>query len=199
MAKYNLQPNEAVVLKADHVQRGDRLLSGSTDELILTNLHLIWVGRGVFGNVKGIEYFPLALVKVFDGRAQALLSKASNGSSQLEVFFQNGEETFRFQSGGKGEIKRWIDAINGVVTGAGAVVEGTSTGRALPGTAAVAETLKDTFSQFRGAFGGTSKTSSAPPPPNKSSSRCTGCGAPLSGIAGSVATCEYCDSDSLLP
>lgn len=197
MAKYNLQPNEAVVLKADSVQRGDGLLAGFTDELVLTNLHLIWVSKGMFGNVKRIEYLPLALVKVFDDQAQALTSKASNGSPQLEVFFQNGEESFRFQSGGRGEVGRWVDAISRLVTGHGAAA-GVAPSRALPGTAAVADTLRDTFSQFKGAFGGAGKEPSAPPPPARSSSKCTGCGAPMSGFTGSVATCEYCDSESRL-
>lgn len=191
MAKYNLQPNEAVVLKAESVQRGNGLLSAFTDELVLTNLHLIWVNKGMLGNVKRIEYFPLALVKVFNDQAQALLAKSGNGTPQLEVFFQNGEEVFKFRSGGKREIGKWVDAINRVVTGNGAEI----TSKALPGTGIVAETLRDTFSQFRGSFGGGGKGSSAV----RVSSKCSGCGASISGISGTVARCQYCDSESMLP
>ena len=39
-ARYNLQPNEAVLLKDDSVMHGG-LMSAYTDELILTNLNLV--------------------------------------------------------------------------------------------------------------------------------------------------------------
>ncbi len=196
--KYTLQPNEAVVLKGERVQRGNGLLSAFTDELVLTSQHLIWVNKGMLGNVKRVEYFPLALVKVFNDQAQALLAKGGNGTPQLEVFFQNGEEVFKFQSGGKREVVKWVDAINRVVTGNGPAV-GSSARMALPGTGAVAETLRDTFSQFKTSFGGGAKGSSAQAQPVRVSSKCFGCGASISGIGGTVAKCQYCDSESKLP
>ncbi len=197
MAQYQLQPNEVIVLPAARVQRGNGLLPTYSDDLVLTNLHLIWVNKGMLGNVKHVEYFPLSLIKVYNEQAQALLTKSGNGTSQLEVFFHNGEEVFKFQSGAKKDIEKWADAINRVVTGHGAEV-GSSGSRALPGTAAVAETLKDTFGQFRASFGG-GKGPSASVQPVKVSSKCAGCGAAISGISGTTATCEHCDSDSLLP
>lgn len=193
-SKYTLQPNEAVVLQNENVQHGSGRLSAFTDELVLTSQHLIWVNKGMFGNVKGVEYFPLALIKVFNDQAQALLMKAGDGSPLLEVFFQNGEEFFKFQSGGKREVVKWADAINRVVTGNGPV-EGSSARMALPGTGAVAETLRDTFSQFKSSFGGGAKSAQ----PVRSSSKCSGCGATISGISGTVAICQYCDSESKLP
>lgn len=196
--RYTLQPNEAVLLQGQRVQRGGGLLSAFTDDLVLTSQHLIWVNKGMLGNVKGVEYFPLALVKVFEGRAQALLAKGGNGTPQLEVFFQDGAEVFRFQTGGKREIEKWIGAINRAVTGEGAE-QGRSAGRALPGTGAVAETLRDTFSQFRTSFGGGATGSNAQAQAVRTSSKCSGCGASVSGISGTVATCQYCDSESKLP
>jgi hypothetical protein len=197
MAKYNLQHNEAVLLSAERVQRGTGRLSAFTDELVLTNLHLIWVNKGIVGNVKRVEYLPLALVKVFNDQAQARLSKSGNGIPQLEVFFQNGEEVFKFQSGGKREIAKWIDAINRAVTGNGAGVGGPAS-KALPGTGVVAETLRDTLGQFRASFGG-GKGSGAQAQSERVSTQCPGCGASISGITGTVARCEHCDSESRLP
>ena len=197
MAKYDLQSNEAVVLNAVGVLHGNGLLSAYTDELVLTNLHLIWVSKGPLRNVKRIEYFPLALIKVINNRAQALSTKRGDGTQQLEVFFQNGQEAFRF-SGGKKEIGQWVDAINLAVTGNGPE-SGSSAGRALPGTGAVAETLRDTFSQFKGSFGGGGKAPSAAAQPVRASSKCPGCGASISGVSGTVAKCQYCDSESTLP
>ena len=47
MAQYQLQPNEVIVLPAARVQRGNGLLPTYSDDLVLTNLHLIWVNKGV--------------------------------------------------------------------------------------------------------------------------------------------------------
>ena len=201
MAKYVLQHNEAVLRTSESgVQRGNGVFSAFKDELVLTNLHLIWVNKGMLGNVKHIEYLPLAMVKVHNDQAQALLTKSSNGLPQLVVFFQDGEEVFKFQSGGKREIGRWIDAINGAVTGdsAGANASGASARMALPGTGAVAETLRDTFSQFRTTFKGGATGSGAQAQPVRVSSKCASCGASISGIAGTVAKCQYCDTESKL-
>ena len=198
MAKYNLQPSEAVLHTSESgVQRGTAIFSAFKGELVLTNLHLIWVNKGMAGNVKQIEYFPLALVKVYNNQAQALMTKSGNGLPQLEVFFQTGEEVFKFQTGGKREVAKWIDAINRAVTGNETEVS-RSAGRALPGTGAVAETLRDTFSQFKGSFGGGARGSNAQQPV-RSSTKCLGCGASISGIAGTVAQCQYCDSELKLP
>ncbi|MFT4288553.1 hypothetical protein [Nocardioides sp.] len=196
MAKYRLQPDEVVILTADHVQRGDSRLPVYTDELILTNLHLIWVGKGILGNAKGIAYFPLSSIKVFEDTAQARLGQAPNRVPQLEVYFQSDEETFRFQAGSKREIGEWVSAINRVVTG-NDVSPGRSTRGALPGTEAVAESLRDTFNQFKAAFGG---GRSAPPPSGstKVSTKCSSCGAPISGVRGTTVVCQYCDSTALL-
>lgn len=197
MAKYNLQPNEVVLHSSEAaVQRGTKVFALYTGELVLTNIHLIWLNKSHFGKVKEIDYLPLALIKVHNDQAQARLSKNHQGLPQLEVFFENGEEVFKFQTGAKREIENWIDAINRAVTGKDPEI-GKAPGRALPGTAAVAETLRDTFSHFKTSFG--SGTAAAGERTTRISSRCSGCGASISGISGTVAKCEYCDTESRLP
>lgn len=199
MAKYNLQQGEAVLLPSDvPVQRGNGILAAYTDELVLTNQHLIWVNKGVLGKVKHIEYFPLAMVKVFNDQAQVLASKSRNGMPQLEVYFQDREEVFKFQTGGKREIQKWIEAINQAVTGKGEEVR-RSASKAIPGTGAVAETLRDTFSQFRTSFGSGVSGARTQAQSVRASSKCPGCGASISGVSGQVAKCLYCDSESNLP
>lgn len=201
---YTLQRNE-VVLRTSRsgVQRGEGVFSSYTDDLILTNFHLIWVNKGIFGNVKQVECLPLGLIKVHNYQAQAFLNRSSNGLAQLTVFFRDGEECFKFQSGGKREVGEWVDAINRAVTG-NAVAPGTSAASvsmALPGTEDLADALRDTVSQFRNAFGvGVAGTrAEAPPPPVRVSSKCLSCGASISGITGTVAKCRYCDTESKLP
>jgi hypothetical protein len=184
MAEYNLQPNEALLLKEERVRHGGTFAS-YTDELILTNLNLALVKKGIFGNSKGIRVFPINQVKVYSGQAQAVVGQDKNGTPALEVYFVDGEEKFAFQSGGKKKILTWAARINQVVTGQESPVE-QDTGMALPGAELVAGVLKDTFGVFKAKFG--SKTAA----PVKVAGKCTGCGAPTSGTCGSAVTCEYC-------
>ena len=61
--------------------------------------------------------------------------------------------------------------------------------KAIPGTEALAGTLKDTFSAFRSGLGITEPVGSV---------NCEGCGAPLSGHRKEVVRCEYCDRETQL-
>lgn len=196
MANFDLQANEAVVLKAGSVMHGGGRISAYNDELILTNIHLIWLNKGMLGKVKRVEYFPLNQVKIFNDRAQALVAKSSGGSPQLEVFFQGSQEEFQFSAGGKREVAKWADAINRLVTGTTAEMR-SSANMALPGTEAIAETLRDTFSQFKNAFGSGVKGST--PEIVRVATKCLSCGAQISGVSGTVAKCQYCDSECTMP
>ncbi len=48
-ARYNLQPNEVMILKGEGVMHGGGFGSSYTDELILTNLNLVLLKKGMFG------------------------------------------------------------------------------------------------------------------------------------------------------
>jgi hypothetical protein len=186
MANCNLHPNEVVVLKEASVNNGG-IFAAYTDDLILTNLNLVLIKKGMFGNSKGVHTFPIDQIKVHNGQAQAVLGKANNnGSPQLEVYFLNGQENFGFQSGGKKKILEWVAKIGEVVTGERAS-ENIGTGLALPGADYVAGALKDTFDVFKGRFGSKSKI-------EKVASKCSACGAPISGTRGQLSTCEYCQT-----
>ncbi len=188
MAKYNLQTNESVIMKQDGILHGG-VMAGYTDELILTNLHLVLISKGVFGNTKGIQTFPLNQIKVFDGQAQALLDRTGGGNPQLDVYFLNGEESFKFQS--KKEVLKWIANINKLVTGNEANANNSSS-MAIPGAAYVAETLKGTMDTFKQTFGIKSKNTNETDV--KVVIKCNSCGASVSGKKGQTVRCQYCDS-----
>jgi hypothetical protein len=186
--RYNLQPNEVVILKDESVAHGGSgLRSGYTNELILTNLNLVLLKKGVFGNSKGALTFPVNEIKVYNEQAQAAIGKARNGADLLEVYFVNGEQEFRFQAGGKKKLNEWIVKINHVVTGQEGPVRQAS-GMALPGAERVAGVLKDTLGVFKSKFGSKSDA------PVKVAGKCRACGASLTGYQAQTITCEYCDS-----
>lgn len=191
MTSYGLQPDEVVLLKEVGVAHGG-LRSVYTDELILTNLNLVLVRKGMFGISKGVQTFPLSQIKVHNQQAQAVLGKAATGLDSLDVYFLNGHEQFKFQTGGKRKILVWVAKINEAVTGqSGAQLAGGAS-MAIPGADMVAGVLKDTFDVFKGTFGAKSAA------PTAASGKCRACGAPMTGFQGQTATCEYCGSKQQL-
>lgn len=189
-ARYNLQPNEVVFLKDESVMHGG-FWASYTDELILTNLNLVLLKKGQFGNSKGVLTFPVDQIKVHNEQAQASIVKAANGADRLEVYFLNGQEQFSFQSGGKKKLNEWVAKINQVVTGQEASTQQAS-GMAIPGAELVAGVLKDTFGVFK------SKLASKPDVNVKTAGKCRACGAPISGYEGLTTTCEYCSTPQQL-
>ncbi|MBX3116955.1 MAG: hypothetical protein KF808_06385 [Cryobacterium sp.] len=183
-AKYNLQPNEVVLIKDEKVMHGG-FFSAYTDELMLTNLNLVLVKKGMFGNSKGVLTFPLSQIKVFNQQAQAVVGKAPNGTNLLEVYFLNGQEKFAFQWGGKNKINEWIAMIRRAVTGEEAPAQQTAS-MALPGAEMVAGVLRDTLGVFKSKLGAKSEV------PVKTAGKCRGCGAPVAGFQGQTVNCEYC-------
>lgn len=183
-AKYSLQPDEVVVLKEQNIMHGG-FLSVYTDELILTNRNLVLLKKGVFGNSKDILTFPVSQIKVHDGKAQAVIGKAGNGTPRLDVYFLNGEESFAFQNGGKKKLLHWISKIREVVAGNFSPEDGTSAGLAIPGAEFVAGALKDTINVFKRKMG-------SEPAPVSVSGKCVGCAAAVSGIQGQSIECDYC-------
>lgn len=98
MAKYNLEPSESILIQSISVLcEGDGLMPGYTDELILTNMNIIHVSKGIFGNTKRVQKYPLNQVKIINGEAQAIMGKSTNGTPNLQIYFLNGQVTFKFQ------------------------------------------------------------------------------------------------------
>jgi hypothetical protein len=183
VSKYNLLPNEVVLVSDDAVVHG----KGASGEVILTNLNLVVMNKGIFGNSNGFQLFPVNQIKIYNGQAQAQMSKARNGREVLVVHFGHGDEEFRFVRGGRQTIQTWIAKINEAVTGEPAV-ETEVASRALPGADRVAGVLKDTLGAFR------SKRVATPEAPVSVTTKCISCGAPVNGRRGQAISCPYCDT-----
>ena len=174
MAKYQLQSNEGVVLQETGIcYEPNKLSTAYTDELILTNLNLIHVRKGVFMGTKGVRYIPLNQVKVIGGKCQALVGKAQNGHAILQIYTQLGTEEFAFRTKAKKNAGIWANEIS---------------------------QLKDAFGEVGAAFGigfgksGQQQKSSV----ERVSTKCSGCHAPITGVKGKAAVCKYCDTEQVL-
>lgn len=192
MANYNLRPNESIIMKQEQIIHGG-VMASFTDELILTNLHIVLVKKGIFGNSKGIQTFPLNQIKVFNGQAQVLLGKTKGGYPQIEVYLLNGQESFGFHN--KKDAVKWIDNINKLVTGNEGEVN-TSPSMAITGVEYISEALKGTMDTFKDTLG--IKPKSNIEMPTKEVKKCSYCGAPISGTKGQIVHCQYCDADQQL-
>ncbi len=202
MAKYQLQYNEGVVLQETSIcYEPDKFSTAYTDELILTNLNLIHVRKGVFTGTKGIRYIPLNQVKVVGGKCQALVGKARNGSATLQIYTQQGTEEFAFQTKAKKNAGIWANEISRLVTGRDS--ENALESQDAPAydfEDTVIGQLKDAFGEVGAAFGfgfgksGQQQNSSV----ERVSTKCSGCHAPITGVKGKSAVCKYCDTEQVL-
>lgn len=193
MPSYNLQPNEVMVLTEAGVAHGGTF-AAYTDELILTSLNLVLIKKGMFGNGKGIRIFPLKEVKVYNGQAQAMVGRKTNGGAVLDVYFLNGQERFDFRSGKTKTIHNWVANINQVVTGQ-EIPDGRGPGAALmalPGADLVAGVLKDRLGLFKAMSEPNKQSPARRGALVKAGGQCPACGAPVTGSQGQAATCEYC-------
>src|SRR5690606_15741016 len=167
---YNLQPDEVMLLSQTGVAHGKNLGSYA-HELMLTNQNLVFTKKSLFGG--GITVFPLREIKVYNGKAQAVLTKSRGGTTCMEIGFMHGQETFAFNLlSPKKRLNEWIAKINEVVTGEEAPE---SSSLALPGAELVAGALRDTISVFK---------SKLAPASVSVATKCGSCGASLTGVAG---------------
>lgn len=202
MAKYQLQFNEGVVLQETGIcYEPNKLSTAYTDELILTNLNLIHVRKGIFMGTKGVRYIPLNQVKVIGGKCQALVGKAQNGHAILQIYTQQGTEEFAFQTKAKKNAGIWANEISRLVTGRDS--ENALESQDAPKydfEDTVVGQLKDAFGEVGAAFGigfgksGQQQKSSV----ERVSTKCSGCHAPITGVKGKAVVCKYCDTEQVL-
>lgn len=185
MPKYQLRPDEYLVMKSEGVRHGG-MMAGYSDELILTNKNIILVSKGFFGNTKGVDYFPLTSVKNIDGKPQAIAS-----GDELEIYFFDRHDSFGFQS--KREVRSWASNVASLLNGNPEDIRGAHD-QGIPGVAYVAETLRDTVDTFKSSFGLKSRKS----PKERAAGECSSCGASLAGVQGGVVRCHFCGSDHQL-
>lgn len=192
---YNLTPDEFVIMGTNRAS----LLSGSgTDDLrevVLTNKNLILVAevdQGLFhGKRRMVKRCPLDQLPDDNGVPQVIVSK-SGSDFLLNAMF--GGEPVRLVMRGvpRMEAQHWADAISMAATGDLAGIDTNAVGR---------ESAIGMIDQAREALGIRPKRDRAKAEvtrPQMVTTRCMGCHAPLTGRAGQVVTCPYCDTKQTL-
>ena len=178
MDKFELKSNESIILRESNVQYSG-FLSGYSDDLLLTNLNIIHVKKGMFGNTKNVSYFPLKKLKVFDGKAQVKIGRSSNGLHRLEFYFEEGQECFSFQAGTSIKGLKWIKEINYLLSKD--VFDNLHSKEKKYTDSTLDKKLKNAIKNIN-----TKKIISC---------TCLSCGASVSGVKGALVKCDYCNSD----
>ena len=79
MSVYTLDEDEAFITRASDVTVG---IFGKAD-LILTNKNIVQINKGFFGEETGFEKYPLASLKVYNGKAILLPQKTALANVKL--------------------------------------------------------------------------------------------------------------------
>ena len=176
-----LEYDEGVILKKDKVLHGGTMASYK-DTLILTNKRIIYIKKGIFGGNKEIKYYPLSDVKIYNERAQVIIGKTENNRYTLDIFFNNGNESFGFEL--KKDIVIWIKKINELTTGKILENEEIDGASFIPNVEEIAKSVKNTIDICKDTFGLNNK--------KEYSCFCKSCGASNKGIKGETIKCRYC-------
>ena len=111
MIDLKLRENEGVILQESRIGNG-KMFGGFNDQLILTNLNIIYITRNVFGKVNEIKKLPLSKIKNINNEPQVVTTKnPSTNLYQIQIFLTTEQLVAEFSSGGKREINKWQTAI----------------------------------------------------------------------------------------
>ena len=199
MPKLRLLSNEVIILKEINVAHGG-VMSVNNDDLILTNLNLIYIDKGILGNQKEILYFPLNTLKTYNGIPQIQIGHLSTGKSTLDFYYANGMEVFHFENPSDSSYKKWIEAVKDIFKkNDNNVNNNTYTDYKKSQFTQEIGTLKDDYKnmgkELIGAYAFKPLDSSYT---NAASQKCVSCSAPLSGKKGELVKCKYCDTEQVL-
>ncbi len=175
-------PEESVVRRTDKV--GDCGQIGiKNNGLILTNMALIYVKKGMLGKTKEVKRFPLETIRTSAGRPEVHFSNPDHFTPTVDVYFNTGEERFKFDW--DEEAKDWVDSITETITGE--KVERHSGMFDLDDFGDImkfAENVSGATKMVKKAFGVKSTEQAA--------CKCPSCSASLSGMEDETVQCPYC-------
>lgn len=181
--EFNLNADETIVDRISKIGYGG-FWSGN-NELVLTNQSIILVKKGFFGNTEEVVKYPLSDLRVVNGQVQAKIGRPDNVTYALDLYFNKGTESFRFEW--ESDVQKWIDEITEIITG----VKVERDEFAWVGeTLAMAESVNSTIKSFKKTLGIKST--------EQVSIKCPSCGATLTGTEGETVKCPYCGTFTTL-
>ncbi len=186
------------------------------DEIVLTDRQMVLVmsvRKGFFSRETLYKRCKLNTLLCDDGGVPKVMVVKDGGKYVLQVPFRGETVLLRFTSGAKMLSNKWADAI--VLAAAGRSSEIVAGSGVSPDFADMVDSAADVARAAAGMFGfsgvagdetrsvfGASKRLEKSRPvvktAKKTSAKCPGCHAPLTGKVGATVTCEYCGASLTL-
>ena len=196
MEGLNLRNSEVVLYQEDSISYTYNNRYIGVRELYLTNFNLILVDRSVFKRqIKNITKHSLDEINIINDVPHVQIK--SSEQEDVAISFSNNIVTLGFDS--RREAKQWKNNIVSIITGDKMQFDNHLPTEIL-GSEELANALYDTVDLFKGVF---NKKEPVVKQQIKSkvefvSKNCKGCGAPISGKAGTLIKCDYCDTQQQL-
>ena len=187
MNDYNLEPGEYVILQTLPVNLIDGNDKEPLDEVVLTDRTLILVSTvstGLFSSKRYLKRCPLDHVSYSADEPVVMVLKRGD-TYWLQASFEGESISLEFPNNPRQEAKRWSAAIKHAIEGD---FDSINTSFLPP------REIGDFLEKVTGAAKsvGLGGKPSEKAPTRRTSKKCIGCHAPLTGIKGHVVTCEFC-------
>ncbi len=189
MANYELMSDEIILLQSQNAA-SEKSLGGS--EIILTDKRIIFISKGFFGKVKGVEYYPLDQISIFAGEPR-IECIHETGIYQLRIGFKSAIKTFNIDDGSKKTINLWANTVYKALTGKDSPNLSAAPESFLSGVGVVADTLKGTIDTFKKSFGNKIQQVI-----EQVSCNCPSCGHRIAGFKGQKVKCPYCGTEQIV-
>lgn len=184
---YRLNSDEAVVVHFDNARVND-----DDFEFLLTNQNIVLTKTGIFGKIKSMLVYPLNQVKLVNDRPQVGIQRTDGHYFVVRTYFNNAEVAIVLDAKRKAETLS--DLISGLVVGDPNAMVQQNVDLSMTQTEMLVDSVKENLGALISPFfkqKEESKTTS-PQSKEKATTKCSGCGAVLSGFSGAVVVCEYC-------
>lgn len=119
MKNYSLESDEVLLFRCEVVQDD---ASEETVELVLTNLHIVFIGENENAPLSekvSVTKYPVTDIKMYNG-----LPQIKQNNRNVELFLSQGEKTIEFKT--RMEANRFIDVSFELLTGKTKLARGAS-------------------------------------------------------------------------
>lgn len=171
MSPYKLQPGETLVTSVEGMRR-DRALIRRYGDLLLTDSRVVWVEKGITGDVLRDESYPLSEVQLKKERPRVSVKCHEQDDSLLKIVLSDRTLKFYFDSLDDDAVRDFTTSLDKMIS---------NRDRRPDGAAIQSPRTRN----------------QAPPSQAKTRGKCAFCGAPLRATAGKTVRCPYCGGEQL--
>lgn len=189
MININLEFNETVIVKCEDIHFDTTSKSKGRADVLLTNMRVVVISKGIFGKVKETLFFPMEDIKRYNGKPQVKYSE-KDGQALIDLYTTRMQIELKFDSDKKKEAKSFVYEMNKLLCSDEDFEEWKKENKLLAMT-----TPEEVVKTIVGTIGSI-KDSIIPPVPG--SSVCNKCGGLIQGYVGKPGKCTFCGNQQVI-